>query len=727
MKKFDGTPKDLKSKETLARLLAAEGVTVRYGCYNTASFDLTTRVLRKPVFSSSSEEVDDLFTLHEVGHSLWTPPEGWHSAMDVQKLPHRLLNILEDVRIERLMKAKYPGAARTMHIGYKHLSSRGFFGDMSKIRNYSFMDRLNVYSKMGDMDRETTFKPSETWAVDAAFASETWQDVVDLAEKIIASRLDSSALAISFDLSMFAQQPGPDTGDINDNPEPGITDRVSKEFEDAEATANGSRNYNRLEGYLERMAPSKMIDLKEFARKVEACNSVAAQTYRSQHPRFASSEVLSYEDWSSTNYREWASMIKKEASEMASEFEAKKKAHSIAFSTVSKTGRLDVRKLHTSPIRDDVFKRKTTVKKGKSHAFTLLVDCSGSMGNSIAQVMDQAMIMLQMCSMIGVKADVYGYTSESLFAREGSVDCTLIHVGSTKDVATSLRNGFFGVRRSLPFQKEHPSIKFRFYGAISMGGTPTADAIMALEPIMRENMSQCEVCNLVVFTDGESDQIRGIKWNGSTYIDQGQQFCFPSNMNDRESIKLYDGVTGKIVYEGDNSRYKTASFKEKELSMYYGTGVAATEVSVRILRTRLMRDFNAVFYVASTTNFNNHHLYTLSKDAGMEVNSEEVPGGVRRFTTSLSPSIDSFYFIRSNRLEADITEIDMDLEEALDRLEEKKRSSKKLPDPNKSTPEQLEKKRADAARRLFSSLNEARARRRAFSKRVIQDIAGLGF
>ena len=50
----------------------------------------------------------DLLCGHEVGHALYTPEEGIRKALEL-KLSMSLMNVLEDSRIERKIKNKYPG------------------------------------------------------------------------------------------------------------------------------------------------------------------------------------------------------------------------------------------------------------------------------------------------------------------------------------------------------------------------------------------------------------------------------------------------------------------------------------------------------------------------------------------------------------------------------------------------------------------------------------------
>ena len=86
----------------------------------TDQFDVHNRVLTL-LWDRASSTVYDIVG-HEVGHALFTldedPPEG---------IPHQFINIVEDARIEKLMKRKYLGLAKTFYKGYSELSDQDFF------------------------------------------------------------------------------------------------------------------------------------------------------------------------------------------------------------------------------------------------------------------------------------------------------------------------------------------------------------------------------------------------------------------------------------------------------------------------------------------------------------------------------------------------------------------------------------------------------------------------
>ena len=102
-------------KSQLAKLLATEDLVVEHRQIETAQFNVHTRVLTLPVWDTSNT-VYDMLVGHEVGHALFTPDEDWFLEHDI---PPQFVNVVEDARIEKMMKRKYPGLAKTFFGGYK--------------------------------------------------------------------------------------------------------------------------------------------------------------------------------------------------------------------------------------------------------------------------------------------------------------------------------------------------------------------------------------------------------------------------------------------------------------------------------------------------------------------------------------------------------------------------------------------------------------------------------
>ena len=90
-------------KGQLAKLLATEDLVVENKQVSTAQFNVHTRVLTLPLWDRASNSVYDMLVAHEVGHALFTPDIDW---LKDHKVNPSIVNIVEDVRIQKVMKRK---------------------------------------------------------------------------------------------------------------------------------------------------------------------------------------------------------------------------------------------------------------------------------------------------------------------------------------------------------------------------------------------------------------------------------------------------------------------------------------------------------------------------------------------------------------------------------------------------------------------------------------------
>ncbi len=178
----------VEQKSLLAKLMAAENITVQHKKIPTAAFDVKNRVLYLPILKwKPGSAVYDLFCAHEVGHALWTPEEGWHSSVSKKGKGFKsFLNVVEDARIEKKIKRKFAGARKSMIDGYGALMDNDFFG-LRKMgvnaNDLGLIDRINLYTKAGT-DYGIEFSDEEREWVEKIMRTETFEDVLELTEAL---------------------------------------------------------------------------------------------------------------------------------------------------------------------------------------------------------------------------------------------------------------------------------------------------------------------------------------------------------------------------------------------------------------------------------------------------------------------------------------------------------------------------------------------------------------
>jgi hypothetical protein len=180
-----------EAKSQLARLMANENLTVEHRAVRTAYFDVEKRLLVLPIWKNMTGNIYDTLVGHEVGHALDTPPSADILKNAIESIdaknPHgskMFLNVIEDGRIEKLVRRRYPGMRRSFSLGYKDLLDRNFFGTAGRsIKSYGLIDRINLHLKLGSAII-IDFTPAEKKLVEMAENCESFDDVVKAAQAI---------------------------------------------------------------------------------------------------------------------------------------------------------------------------------------------------------------------------------------------------------------------------------------------------------------------------------------------------------------------------------------------------------------------------------------------------------------------------------------------------------------------------------------------------------------
>ena len=168
-------------KSQLAKLLATEDLVVENKNVETAYFNVHTRVLTLPNWQHASAVVYDLLVGHEVGHALYTPNIDWRQD---RKIPPQFVNVAEDVRIEKMMKRRYPGLSKSFWGGYKELSEQDFFQIKDEnLELLNLADKINLFYKIGKFV-DVPFNDVEKDIMHRSGLTETFEEVLDIAEEI---------------------------------------------------------------------------------------------------------------------------------------------------------------------------------------------------------------------------------------------------------------------------------------------------------------------------------------------------------------------------------------------------------------------------------------------------------------------------------------------------------------------------------------------------------------
>ena len=179
------------SKSLLAKCMASEDIRVEHSkSAETAAFDIKNRCLILPVWKDMSNSMYDMLVAHEVSHALHTPFEEWDKALDGVKNVNafkQICNVVEDARIERLIKTQYAGVRKDFARAYGELHASDLFELKGKnIAEMGLIDRLNIEFKLGLFGLiQVPFSADEKQYVTRMANTETFADVVELAKELL--------------------------------------------------------------------------------------------------------------------------------------------------------------------------------------------------------------------------------------------------------------------------------------------------------------------------------------------------------------------------------------------------------------------------------------------------------------------------------------------------------------------------------------------------------------
>jgi len=505
-----------EQKSNLAKLLATENLNVEHRKVKTAHFVPKTRTLCLPIWDNMSNDLYDLLCGHEVGHALWTPADETklNEAKKKHNIPHSYMNVIEDIRIDKKMKLKYPGLRKSYFNGYKELVARDFFGKIGdEANNMRFIDRLNVFTKSGHLENTIEFNDQEKSFIEKSNHLETFDDVIDLAKQIFAyskeenydkekdplfqqlKEIEQDKLDQDEQDNQSEQSESEDSQDPSDEKQSqsGGDEDTEKEEEKDNTTSGDdgnktdepeNENKQKVDGNKghmgshnpeyqpEKITPSNSDGSLSDEMFKEAMKSLSNMSENIRDRRYVTLPSLSEEDviisskhvaklykdyytkkYSSTptmmanslnRFKEWKKSQSGTISYMAKEFEMKKAADTYKKSLTSKTGIINMNKIHSYKFNDDIFKKIQIEPGAKNHGMIMFIDWSGSMSQNIDDTIKQTLNLVMFCKAVQIPFRVFAFSdiTRAAFYKEDHDD-----YGYSSRAARDLKNN--------PFKHKH--------------------------------------------------------------------------------------------------------------------------------------------------------------------------------------------------------------------------------------------------------------------------------
>lgn len=469
---------NVESKKLLAKLLAEENISVEFKKTTTAGFDTKSRTLVLPILKEGlSEEIITLFIMHEVGHALFTPTEEWLACLSTHK--KSIVNILEDVRIERKIQVRYPGSKSNFIKGYTELNEvRNFFGiqgeDLSEL---NFLNKLNLYTKIGP-SLLLDFNPKEFKYVLESFETETFQDVLDLAKEIeqfLKEKIDQESKESKY------KEGAEDQTDFDDS-ETDSEEEDQEEEIDSEEESEGDY----FEDEQDEFDTSTLDSLQENLDSLIS-DSCKEQEYIDVHVVNSDPFIVSYKEIRKNLavyyaeyfqglqfsneyvlYSKFLTENSKTIQYLINEFNVHKNAKQLRKEKQNKIGNLDIKKIHNYQISDKLFKNIQITEKEKSHGLVLFLDWSGSMGPYFSDTVKQLLNLVVFCRKLSIPFDVYAF-SEQYFRR--TLSASSVHTGTDfyeKKLGTKISRYNCGLLNLLSSSMRENEFKFMANLLLSM-------------------------------------------------------------------------------------------------------------------------------------------------------------------------------------------------------------------------------------------------------------------
>ena len=514
------------SLSIFAKALASENLSFAFDANaETAAFDVKNRHLIMPVWDVS-ETVQTMLVAHEISHALWTPYERSEELLNEAEkdgfnipLLQRIANVIEDVRIEKKMKEKFPGTRRDFFLGYKEINDLDLFKFKSMdMKKAGFLNRINIHFKWGVPGfLPMTFNEVEQEIVDMVDRVDTFDQVIEIAKYLY-------------------KHP--------------TMEEMRKKVEQMKQDGDGDKEINRL--LSKEVADGESIGKKD-GDEYHATN-ITILPLTNYNDAIISTDTLlqSFEECSKNAYNftldlsEYRQFVRESDAfvrQLVAQFERRKAADEIRRERPKQTGTLNLDKLHQYRTHDDIFLSKIIKQEGKNHGVCFLLDFSGSMGTTISSAYLQVLQLVWFCEKAKIPFEVFGFTdvhpstihpdwreeydawsrknpNEYSHKFKGSMEpkvvretpnsmayghATLINLASSRDDAAK-RERLLAYIYAAYVSETHVAPR---PATLNLGGTPTVEAIAVASQFMVDwvQKNNIQIPTMMVVTDGQPNGI----------------------------------------------------------------------------------------------------------------------------------------------------------------------------------------------------------------------------
>lgn len=612
---------NIKLISIVAKLLATENINVELRNVKTPSANISTRTLSFPKMKEDiSQDVLNLFISHECSHFLNTPniiedKEIFDKIIN-NVISKDVLNIVEDYRVDYLIKRKYPGLKKMFSNAYTELFDKGFFGyDKDNISEANFIDKLNITLKMGPRFGLKFSEEESAW-IKRIHAARKFDEIVQISEEITGYIFDQEAQEEYNDIFNINKE----LNDYNENDDVQPANKSvpldveNDEEEDYESSKRDSTSSSNSD-------PTRSHTLEVFNDKFEEflSDDLKDTIYISIPKLNPEDHIVPYKEleeiigdfvWDGfyeecKEYKSFLDENKNIIDYMVMEFGLKKNADRLKKAKISTKGEIDPNKLFSYKFSDNIFLSIKNIGNVQSHGFVFYLDWSGSMFSCIESVIKQLIILCEFCRKSNIPFEVYAYSTE--FKRKGDMEA------DKRMKACSPRNIYDFRKYYEDYPKE--TLITRHFSLLNFISSKM------------NNKSYTNMCKFLlsmkVFQVGR-DQYIGIKTEGDdifNYIlrrislDMGgtplnetiivsgkimEMFQKENNVDKAYNIFLTDGISSANYYI--NSEYKVKSFYTEDKHYIFKDEESKNLIDGKCLYNKIPRAGAPKFYRESYEN-----------------------------------------------------------------------------------------------------------------------------
>ncbi len=593
---------NIQSKKMLAKLLAKEDLTVVHAGICTASFDPKRRILTLPIWKDISNDIYDLFILHEVSHALFSTQGGnifTEACMYVNPIhpraAKRLINIVEDCRIEKLIKIKYPGGRKAFLNGYKELVDRDFFATKSRnINEFNIIDRINVYFKT--RDSSIIFSPIEHEFVDRIEKALIFNDVIDICfdlykyakeeqkkkresqkeenqeekqkEQNVSQKEDSDVIDPDSDIdesdneedtvepekeeNEIKKDTSKETKETNEDKKSKETTKTEKDNESELDIPIESETDKTWEKSQENLIDSMAKNVKYLGIPIPKLDQIIIpywvvhseiRLFYDQKPNMVSLHTNEFEKFKEEN--------KPVVAWLQKEFEIHKAADAYRRTQISNMGIIDLHKLNRYKFEDDIMLKVATIPEGKNHILQIFVDWSGSMEPHMLGAIHQLLNLVLFAKKEQIPFDVYTFGS---YATHSKQNIFSLGIEANADEFIHHKDDFaffagFKLRQILSSNMSATDFNDACINLLMMassnqlslpptdlmGGTPLNETIVTAIEMVKPFCKKYQKVNTIFITDGEAT-------TDHYYVGNEEGHVLPIDCN-KNDIFLKDPIT----------------------------------------------------------------------------------------------------------------------------------------------------------------------------------------